>query len=494
MGNAIAKKYDASKDYTATTGHCKLFKCYSAKSKENLQDVSIWVFDKTELGKAKYNAITDKSIQEQIYQIMKKDMNLLKEISSSQTSGSNILHYIEAIEESNNVLIFSTERIICSLSDLLTGFENISLSLELEDIKKFYFGNVNNGNLQYGITGLEISRGLLNIAEGLQYLHTVQRKLHLNLSPESICITASGHWKLCSLGLSLGFQHGEHTKLPSPYFLKSLNSGNIIRLEPDLKYSGPELTEGCNDTSPSIRYLTRAADVFSLGIIAYEAYRCFLDSSSEKRFSLPHAIPISNNDSSFHLQGLANISRLNYSFFPSHELVTLLQSMIALDPLRRLTTPDIINNPYFATGSMAVLRSIDTLKSRDIGTQSSILMMLPNQLISFPLRLLEGTILPTICSATKENLSLMTFALPTHIFIARQISKAKYSEVARDVIILALENSSHVDVMQGLLRHIEFFMESFDNTIESSIVSLLANTLDKSQLPIHVSFTNLMLQ
>jgi hypothetical protein len=46
---------------------------------------------------------------------------------------------------------------------------------------------------------------------------------------------------------------------------------NLIRLEPDIRYSAIELTTG-GYNPPGIRYLTPAADVFSLGVLAYEFY------------------------------------------------------------------------------------------------------------------------------------------------------------------------------------------------------------------------------
>ena len=94
---------------------------------------------------------------------------------------------------------------------------------------------------------MEISRGLLNLTEGLQYLHNVQRKLHLNIAPDSVVITMEGKWKFCSFGLSLSFQQGETLKLASPYFLKLDPNAHILRLEPDLRYAGVEVATGGYD-------------------------------------------------------------------------------------------------------------------------------------------------------------------------------------------------------------------------------------------------------
>ena len=44
------------------------------------------------------------------------------------------------------------------------------------------------------------------IAEALHYLHTNERMLHLNVSPQSIVITKKGAWKLTGLGFLQGIE------------------------------------------------------------------------------------------------------------------------------------------------------------------------------------------------------------------------------------------------------------------------------------------------
>ena len=65
---------------------------------------------------------------------------------------------------------------------------------------------------------VEISNGFLQVAEALQYLHTVRKKLHMNVSPENIVLTPGGEWKLCGLGFSLSFANDEN-KIAIPYYL-----------------------------------------------------------------------------------------------------------------------------------------------------------------------------------------------------------------------------------------------------------------------------------
>ena len=81
MGNAVTKKFDnVPKDPTASAGHLKLWNIYPGTTKDSLNNpVSIWTFDKSELSKRKVNAISDKTVCEQLYLIMKKDLQILKD-------------------------------------------------------------------------------------------------------------------------------------------------------------------------------------------------------------------------------------------------------------------------------------------------------------------------------------------------------------------------------------------------------------------------------
>jgi hypothetical protein len=118
MGNAIAKKFDVPKEHSATAGHCQLYKIWQGKKKETLSDVSVWTFDKSDLAKRKH-PITDKAVQEQVIQLMRKDLAALKDCTCE-----GIIQIIEVVEDSKNAIVFTTERVICSLADVLCRFES----------------------------------------------------------------------------------------------------------------------------------------------------------------------------------------------------------------------------------------------------------------------------------------------------------------------------------------------------------------------------------
>lgn len=213
---------------------------------------------------------------------------------------------------------------------------------------------------------IELGRGILNICEGLQFLHNISKRLHMAVAPESVVITATGQWKLCNLGLSCSMIAGDST-VASPYFLKPVAAGSA-RLEPDLAFSAPELSEG--GASPAtIRNISPAADVFSLGMLAYEIYRFNFRLIPEGKLFVP-TVSVQNNSADKHAEALVALRNLDTSFL-SQAFQPLVINMTQTEVRFRMSTVDVSNNQYFSSGSLAVLKTIDSLHGRDGGAQAA---------------------------------------------------------------------------------------------------------------------------
>ena len=216
--------------------------------------------------------------------------------------------------------------------------------------------------------------------------------------------------------------------MPSPYFLKVDPNSHILRLEPDLRYSGLELTTGGYNPQ-GIRYLTPSTDVFALGVLAFEVYRFNIQQA-------PHAciIGVVNNNVNYHLPALEALSVLDYSFLPpsgpAGGIKEILRGMMDLQVRTRFSTDMISSHPFCSTGAIAFLRTVDTLAARDVGTQASLLLSLPQHMTAFPPRLLERTVLPTICRLCVGNPGLWTHSLHIHIYMTERMTVQKYRGIA----------------------------------------------------------------
>jgi serine/threonine protein kinase len=156
---------------------------------------------------------------------------------------------------------------------------------------------------------------------------------------------------------------------------------------------------GYNPTNS--RLVGPPADLFSLAIVAYEMYRFNLYQAPRGSTHQP-AIVVHNNSLVQHQQSLESICSIDMTGVPSG-IAQLLANLLNLNCDMRISAIDITSYPAFNTGTLAVLRTIDNLHTRDIGTQASQLSALSSQLEPCPPRLLESSVLVSICKICMSN-------------------------------------------------------------------------------------------
>lgn len=340
------------------------------------------------------------------------------------------------------------------MADILYNFENIP-SGKLAHTEFFDDGDT--------VSEVEISRALLTLTEGVQYMNNVQRRFHMNINPESIVITANGQWKLCGFGFSLSYQQGDQQRIPSPYFLKQVTptaSGSLIRLEPDVRYIAPECSEG-GYNPPSIRFITPSADLFSLAVTLYEVYKFNLASSPWERSSFKPIIAVMNNDIQHHNASVEILKNVDVSFLPTG-INQLMHGLLNLNVQYRKTAMDVTSSQYFITGTMGVLYSIENLHTRDLGTQTSQLMSFQNQLDRFPPRLLKFIVLPSIGKLCVTLPTLWEYALPVFQLISRLVQKEVYQAIAGPYLAAGLSVNSCNESMLAFLAFVPCLIETFD--------------------------------
>ena len=85
-------------------------------------------------------------------------------------------------------MAFATELCFCSLANALGNHENMPFPLPTE------FS-------EFKLLDVEIKYGLMQVAEGLSFLHKDVKLLHRNICPESVIINSNGAWKIAGFEL-----------------------------------------------------------------------------------------------------------------------------------------------------------------------------------------------------------------------------------------------------------------------------------------------------
>ena len=175
------------------TGHSGPWKIYEAKKKKNPnQAVSVFVFERKSLdsggssGGLSLRGSTSKdglrAAQDEVVDRLKREASLLARLRHP-----SILELVEPVEEMRGGgLMFATEPVMTSLAVLLAEKDEEERSsggrYVVDD------GKGGRKRREVEIDELEIQKGLLQVAKGLEFLHESAALIHGNLTPESVML------------------------------------------------------------------------------------------------------------------------------------------------------------------------------------------------------------------------------------------------------------------------------------------------------------------
>lgn len=208
---------------------------YKGFKKSTKQEAAIFVFEKRHLER------WTKGDRDIMLDILRRGAMQLTKLRHPQ-----ILTVQHPLEESRESLAFATEPVFASLANILGNTEN--MPHPVPDI----IGN-------YKLFEVEIKYGLLQVGEGLAFLHNDVKLLHKNVCPESIVINIQGAWKIFGFDFCILNQnpHDSQAFWPFTEYTQALHP----LTQPILDYMAPE----CALTQVH----SAASDIYSLGMLIY---------------------------------------------------------------------------------------------------------------------------------------------------------------------------------------------------------------------------------
>ena len=194
----ISANYTVSATPSTSSG---AWKVYDAKKKSTGKAVSVFVFERKSLdpqsgglgGRSGGSAL--RKLHDEVIARVKKESNALARLRHP-----SILELAEPIEETRNGgLMFATEPVTASLAGLLREKDDQEIAgggggRPSRFVVEEADGQKRKRELE--IDELEIQKGLLQVAQGLDFLHESAGLVHGNLTPEAIYINA----KVCVIG------------------------------------------------------------------------------------------------------------------------------------------------------------------------------------------------------------------------------------------------------------------------------------------------------
>ncbi len=186
----ISSNYTISPSPSSISG---AWKVYDGKKKSTGKVVSIFVFEKKSLepqsgglGGRSSGALL-KKLHDEVISRVKKECNLLARLRHP-----SILELAEPIEDTRSGgLMFATEPVTASLAGLLQEKDEQEKTGGVQGRASRYVLDESGGQKtrrELEIDELEIQKGLLQIAQGLEFLHESASLVHGNLTPDAIYI------------------------------------------------------------------------------------------------------------------------------------------------------------------------------------------------------------------------------------------------------------------------------------------------------------------
>ncbi|KAI5370938.1 Putative protein kinase domain, armadillo-like helical [Septoria linicola] len=413
----ITSNYTVASQPTSSAGAWKIF---DAKNKRTGKAASVFVFDRKSLEApsggsglgARSGGVSLKRAHDEVVESLKKEASSLARLRHP-----SILELAEPVEEtSRGGLQFVSEPVVGSLAGLLQ--EKDEQGARSGGRSSRYVVDESDGTRrrrELEIDELEIQKGLLQLAKGLEFLHESAGLVHANLTPAAVLVNAKGDWKIS--GLAFCSPHESSTSASS---VSPISLHEVLNHDPRLPRS---VQLNIDYTSPDFvldNTLTSSADMFSLGLVIIALYNS------------PHTSPLSTGSSLSAFRRVFSSSSTiptqsnNFLVPASHPLPStlkteLLPRLITRRPAQRLTAREFQEASYFRNVLVDTIRFLDDLPAKSSAEKSAFMRGLPKIMPQFPKGVLEKKLLPALLEEMKDkdllalilsNILVMVKAMP----------------------------------------------------------------------------------
>lgn len=416
----ITANYEVSKQPTATAGVWTIF---DAKKTGSGTQASVFVFKRGALDSSssgfgpRSSATSVKKAQDEVVERLKKEASSLARLRHP-----SILQLVEPVEETRSGgLMFATEPIVATLSGILA--QKDEADSQSRRARADYGEARSKAFREVELDVLEIQKGLLQVAKGLEFLHDSAKLVHGNLTPDAIFVNAKSDWKISGLAFA-GPPDGAQGHQPIPQISLSEVLHNDPRVpssvQLDLDYTSPDFVLDSN--------VTFAADIYSLGLILLACYRH------------PHASPFEThgNQSTYKklCSSTSTVPNPSNNYLSANELprelAQTLPRVLARRPAQRMTASEFQQSEYFDNILVNTMRFIDAFPAKTAAEKSQFMRGLGRVMPQFPASVLGKKILSALLEEMKDR-DLLALILQNIFSIVKVIPKSQ--EAVSDKIL-----------------------------------------------------------
>ncbi|XP_032543114.1 SCY1-like protein 2 isoform X1 [Chiroxiphia lanceolata] len=382
MGNPVTREFDVGR-HIASGGNGLAWKIFNGTKKSTKQEVAVFVFDKKLIDKYQ------KFEKDQIIESLKRGVQQLTRLRHPR-----LLTVQHPLEESRDCLAFCTEPVCASLANVLGNWDNLPSPLP-SDIK------------EYKLYDVETKYGLLQVSEGLSFLHSSVKMVHGNITPENIILNKSGAWKI--MGFDFCIQSTNPSEQEPKFPCKEWDPNLPSLCLPNPEYLAPEyiLSVSCET----------ASDMYSLGAVMYAVFNKGKPIFEVNKQDIYKSF-------SRQLDQLSRLSSTTLQNIPE-EVREHVKLLLNVAPAVRPDADQMTKIPFFDDVGAMTLQYFDSLFQRDNLQKSQFFKGLPKVLPKLPKRVIIQRILPCLTSEF-VNPDMVPFVLPNVLLIAEECTKEEY--------------------------------------------------------------------
>uniref|UniRef100_A0A4W5LGG8 SCY1 like pseudokinase 2 n=1 Tax=Hucho hucho TaxID=62062 RepID=A0A4W5LGG8_9TELE len=449
MGNPVTREFEVGR-HIASGGPGMCWRIYNGTKKSTKQEVAVFVFDKKTVEKYQ------KFDKDQIIESLKRGVQQLTRLRHPR-----LLTVQHPLEESRDCLAFCTEPVFASLSNVLGQWDNLPSPVPT-DIK------------DYKLYDVETKYGLLQISEGLSFLHSGVKMVHGNLCLENVILNKSGAWKI--MGFDFSISSTNPSDAEPKYSCKEWEPNLPPLCLPNPEYLAPEyiLSVSCDS----------ASDMYSLGVVMHAVFN-----EGKPVFQ------VNKHDifKSFSRQ-LDQLSRLSPTMLNKipEEVREHVKMLLSVTPNVRPDADQMTKIPFFDDVGAVTLAYFDSLFQRDNLQKSQFYKNLPKVLPKLPKRVVVYRILPALTSEFM-NPDMVPFVLPNVLLIAEECTKDEYVRLILPDLSPVFKQQEPVQILLIFLQKMDLLLtKTPPEDIKNSVLPMVYRALEAPSIQIQELCLNII--
>ncbi|AOW05142.1 uncharacterized protein YALI1_E10811g [Yarrowia lipolytica] len=427
--------------------HAGAWAVHNATRRTTNDPVSVFTFDKKKFESfCSKNGLKNSKGSDEIYSRLRNEATNLARLRHP-----NFLRIVEPLYEGKSSLSFVTERVeTCIRAKVEADASRDSRSTR--------------DHIPPELSPLVIQKGLLQVSEGLKFMHEDAKMVHMNLNLNTVFVDSLGDWKLGGCGYACEVAGSESRD----FFIPQFDARYPRFVQINLDYSAPELVLDKN--------LDFSADVFSLACLAITLYN----------FKSP--IDSNNNYNNYEedVKSLGSFLRKpnNTTKIPA-SLIEILPKLLTRYPTDRYPIQAILSANFFNSFLLKSLKFIDEFSGKTDEEIEAFIPQFIKIIPEFPFEILKNKILKILISSLSHvSEAIMASLLHVIFLISAQLSSLDFCKIILPILSDNEKLQQNSDVQKVVLEDLDIFLKNLNSKeIEKTILPFFFIMFDNAGAP-----------